>query len=92
MFMGWKGAFAWLVVSGQMPARNVAQQRAEGRGRRRQRQRPPQPLGGGKATGQQADGRAFHITLAAGNLAGKAQTGTPFQLESDPSRSCGELM
>ena len=32
-----------------------------------------QPLGRGEAAGHQADGGAFHITLAAGDLAGKAQ-------------------
>ena len=36
-------------------------------------QRPAQPLGGGEAAGQQADGGALHIALDAGDLAGEAQ-------------------
>ena len=33
----------------------------------------PQPLGGGEAAGQQADGGALDIALDAGDLAGEAQ-------------------
>src|SRR6266487_2530335 len=44
------------------------------RGRRRRREEPAEPFGGGEATGDEPDGGGFHVTLAAGDLAGKAQT------------------
>ena len=68
-----EGAFARLVVGDDVAAGDVIEQGAEGGGRRRQRHRPCLPLGGGEAAGQQPDRGRFHITFAAGDLAGEAQ-------------------
>ena len=56
-----------------MAAGDVAEQRAERCGRRRHAHRLAEPLGGGEASGHQADGGGFHIAFAAGDLAGEAQ-------------------
>ena len=54
-------------------AGDVVEERADRRRRRRRRERPAEPLGGGEASGDQADRGALDIALAAGDLAGEAQ-------------------
>ena len=72
MFIGWIGL-------GVGAAGDVAEQRAErGLGRRR-RQRCAAQLGRREARGEQADGGAFDIAFAAGDLAGEADVGLRLQ-------------
>ena len=63
------------VVDGlDVPAGDVAEQGSERRGRRRACRLRPADVGCSEQAGQQADARRFHVALAAGHLAGKAQT------------------
>ena len=64
---------AAVAVGRQVTAGDVGEQRAEGGGRRRRRPGCAEALGGGGAAGQQADGGALDVALAAGDLAGEAQ-------------------
>src|SRR5579871_3187327 len=60
-------------------AGDVVEQRAMRRGRRRQQRYLAEPFRGGKTAGQKSDRRRFHIALAAGDLAGKAQPRRRFE-------------
>ena len=57
------------------------------RGRRRGGDHFAAALGGGKARGEQADGGGFHVTLAAGDLAGE----TPARIGLQPQRLIEQL-
>src|ERR1700733_12067384 len=56
-----------------MAAGDVAKERAVRCGGRRQRRLIAEPLGSGKAAGEQSDRRRFHVAFAAGDLSGEAQ-------------------
>ena len=68
-------------------AGDVGEQRAVRRGRRRRHEQLAEPLGGGEAAGEQPDRGGFHIALAAGDLAGKAQP----RLGLEPQRRVEQL-
>ena len=70
-----------------MPAGDVGEQRAVRRGRRRHVEGLAAPLGGGEASGHQADRGAFDIAFAAGDLAGKAQA----RHRTEPQRAVEQL-
>ena len=84
-FIGWNERAG---VDGlDVPAGNVREQGAMRRGRRRRIERFAAPLGRGKAAGEEADGRGFHIALAAGDLAGEA----PARIGLEPQRFIEKL-
>src|SRR5262249_25542354 len=60
-------------------AGDMRKQRAVRARRRRRREKSAEPFGGGEATGEKSDGGGFDVALAAGDLAGKAQTRLPLE-------------
>src|SRR5690606_15754355 len=60
---------------GEMPARDMREQRAQRRRLRRRREFPAKSGRGGETAGEQPDRRRFHIALHAGHLAGEADIG-----------------